>query len=185
VVIPEDSGVAAAPASGGAGADSPFVTWYEREKLATRIEKLKAFLAGVKGGGNYWLVRWEATDIYSFILDTENLSIVRGASMILDVYCRHLEDVVGAALANGEACIVYAAAGQANLIVRGDKKDAEAIGVVLRDTLAAEPWSGRSAFAVRELAAPSDGELRPKDGQKISQLSNPERWRWASTSRKT
>lgn len=170
MVIPEDSGVAAAPASGGAGADSPFVTWYEREKLATRIEKLKAFLAGVKGGGNYWLVRWEATDIYSFILDTENLSIVRGASMILDVYCRHLEDVVGAALANGEACIVYAAAGQANLIVRGDKKDAEAIGVVLRDTLAAEPWSGRSAFAVRELAAPSDGELRPKDGQKISDL---------------
>lgn len=127
------------------------VTRHEQHLFA-RLDRLAGSWSQVaKEPGQWCLLRWRVTGIGRFVFDTENLSVIRGASTMLDVFARHIEAVLealGTGLTREDYTIVYAAASQADVLIRGDQSRATAAGERLCARLAAAPWHAPSAFAV-------------------------------------
>ncbi len=99
------------------------------------------------------LLLWEATDLYGYILETQSLSVVRGASVLLELFCEHLDDVLGSAGINqADYAPIQAAASKIVLVVK-DESVAGQIGTALYHRFQQAPFRGTSGWVSAPLHA--------------------------------
>ncbi|RME26837.1 MAG: hypothetical protein D6798_05870 [Deltaproteobacteria bacterium] len=99
------------------------------------------------------LLLWEATDLYDYILETQSLSVVRGASVLLDLFCEHVDEVLrDAAIDEDHYALVQASASKVVLVVR-DEQVAAVAGPALHARFQQPPFRGASAWVSAPLDA--------------------------------
>lgn len=124
------------------------------DKLHSRAATMRdRWPAICKDPGGWQLLHWRAHGLQDYVFDTQDLSVIRGASMMLDLVGLHFEDVLKKAGApTGDNClIVFASAGQAEVLLRAPHEAAQ-VGEKICEYLAAPDIGVPSSFVARPLA---------------------------------
>lgn len=149
-------------------------TWQEKRLCKRRERFLETWRsyqatrsnpeADASPGQPWWLLRWECTDLALRMFDTQNLSVVRGSSMMWDIVGRFADELLKPNGGNGslanqslqECAIAWGSASQLVALLRGPAEAVDCIGAKLHAQLAGTVWRAPSAWARAELSSGAD-----------------------------
>ncbi|MBI5206201.1 MAG: hypothetical protein HY934_00240 [Candidatus Firestonebacteria bacterium] len=97
---------------------------------------------------NLWLFKWEATNIYDYIFETDDLSCIRGGSQILDEF---RDNIIIITNAYKSIKIIYNAASQFLALVQGNQNFSEKFGMEIKTDFM-NNFFGTSEFGYYPLA---------------------------------
>ncbi|MBI4652487.1 hypothetical protein HY745_14665 [Candidatus Desantisbacteria bacterium] len=96
-----------------------------------------------------WLFKWEATNIYDYIFETDDLNLIRGASQLLKNFKDDIKKIVNGSTYKIQT--VYNAASQFLAIVNGNEADVKEFGGNIIDKFSGDEYFGTSAYGIVNL----------------------------------
>lgn len=98
---------------------------------------------------NLWLLKWEATNIYRYIFDTDDISCIRGGSQLLENFTEEIRRLVARLGASApKVTPVYNAASQFLALAEGNREDVAGFGDQIVRRFASDDYCGTSGYGL-------------------------------------
>ncbi len=98
-----------------------------------------------------YLLKWEATNSYNYIFETDDLSCIRGGSQLLQNFSKDIDNIVNIYKKSLTIQLVYYGGDQFLALVKGIKADAEKFGKGIVDEFMDNKYFGTSGYGIIDL----------------------------------